>query len=529
MTVPILFKHFGLLIISIFCCVLSIVSLSGCLEKEELVFNNRYDLESDYYEPTAPTLSSTRVVVGGVDLVWSPNSLNGRGFKIERRDSANGMFNPIATVDQNARTYRDIVSLKQGVLVSYRICALGTAKVTSHYSNVLSITLIFPAPYFLGLSSVSTDVAILYWEHDNAYAQSFEIERAEGSGSYSRIATIGSGYDTYFDSTANKNSIYAYRLRAVSANNTSNYSPVLRTQYVSQPYSVARTFYHGNSSKYSVAISPDKRTIAMGGNAIDYIVRISSGAYVCMIYQGYSEPIVATAFARSYGYIITATPYNCSLYDYLGRYIYRNQKQVPIYKVAAKQTSDIFAVCTDNEVSFHNSVDGILQRALTGLNQARAFTFSGDENKFAVGDSSGVVTIYNYLDFSVLGSIASGITKPVDVSFVGNSNNVIAANSMGKITMFNYTTGESVWGITSTQVYKSFGVSEDGSILAAGTSMGVVECRSTIDGSLQKSIQAHTGNVNQVRFVPKDNIFMTVGDDQKATIYAVNGYWSVIN
>jgi fibronectin type 3 domain-containing protein len=82
-------------------------------------------------------LMATQTLPRRIDLSWIDNTTNEVGFKIERKDGANGVFRIIAYTPANATAYTD-ANVIAGVSYSYRISAYNTSS-TSLPSNTVSI------------------------------------------------------------------------------------------------------------------------------------------------------------------------------------------------------------------------------------------------------------------------------------------------------------------------------------------------------------------------------------------------------
>ncbi|MDI6791353.1 MAG: Ig-like domain-containing protein [bacterium] len=159
--------------------------------------------------PYTPTNLSAQVISSSqVNLSWQDNSNNEDGFKIERKTAA-GSYVVIGTTGVNGITYNDS-GVIPNTTYSYRVFAYNQVG-NSDYSNTVSVG---PpaAPTNLVIASISS--LILTWRDNSDNEQGFKIERKEGSGSYTEIATTLANVATYTDTSYSLNTNLSYRVKA---------------------------------------------------------------------------------------------------------------------------------------------------------------------------------------------------------------------------------------------------------------------------------------------------------------------------
>jgi hypothetical protein len=99
--------------------------------------------------PAAPTeLTAQASSIYLVELRWRDNSTDEEGFKIERKDSADGTYVEIATTLANVESYLD-ESVSPGTTYYYRVCAFSSGLYSS-YSSAEVTTPLAPSPYLAG-------------------------------------------------------------------------------------------------------------------------------------------------------------------------------------------------------------------------------------------------------------------------------------------------------------------------------------------------------------------------------------------
>jgi hypothetical protein len=178
--------------------------------------------------PAAPTsLAATAASSTNINLTWTDNSTNETGFKIERAIGG-GAFSPLITVGANVTGYADS-GLTASTSYSYRVRATNGAG-DSAYSNTASATTSAPppsppaAPTGLNATAVSRTQINLTWVDQANNEDGFKIERKQGGGTFTQIATVGANITTYADTGLTRNTQYTYRVRAYNSSGNSAYS-----------------------------------------------------------------------------------------------------------------------------------------------------------------------------------------------------------------------------------------------------------------------------------------------------------------
>ena len=168
--------------------------------------------------PAPSNLTVIPISDESVLLAWTDNTGYEDGFKIER-DAGSG-FTEIGQVTSNVTNFID-TGLTYGQSYNYRIAAYTSAN-TSSWATITAATE-FPAPSDLTASSVSDSEIELTWTDNTDYETGFKIECDGGSG-FTEIATVSADANVYTDSGLTFGQSYDYRVAAITANNTSDYS-----------------------------------------------------------------------------------------------------------------------------------------------------------------------------------------------------------------------------------------------------------------------------------------------------------------
>jgi hypothetical protein len=159
-------------------------------------------------------------------LVWTDNSSNEDGFKIERKSSGES-FSVIATVGSNVNFFDD-AGLSGGTTYTYRVRAFKGA-LNSDYSNEATVTPPNPPnppnppSNLIATATVASTVA-LAWTDNSNNETGFRIERKLSGGNFTEIITVGSNVNSFNDNGLSAGTTYVYRVRAFNGALNSNYS-----------------------------------------------------------------------------------------------------------------------------------------------------------------------------------------------------------------------------------------------------------------------------------------------------------------
>ena len=176
-------------------------------------------------KPSAPSsLSATASSSSSIQLVWADNSSNETSFRIERKTGA-GSFIEIVAVNANTISYTDS-GLEINTTYNYRVRAQNSAG-SSVYSNTTTVkthdTKPNP-PSGLLVKALSATSIELTWVDKSTNETTFHIERREGNGAFSEIASVNANATTYTDTGLKANTPYSYRIRARNVVGDSAYS-----------------------------------------------------------------------------------------------------------------------------------------------------------------------------------------------------------------------------------------------------------------------------------------------------------------
>ena len=179
--------------------------------------------------PAAPTnLVAAAVSSSQINLVWTDNSSNETGFKIEVDEGDTGTFVYLDTVGAGVTSYPD-TGLSVGVTYCYRVYAYN-GEGDSDYSNAdCDVPFAQPpaAPTNLVATAVSETEIELTWTDNSDNETGFKIEVDEGNtGTFVYLDTVGANVTSYPDSGLTTGVEYCYRVYAYNGDGDSGYSNV---------------------------------------------------------------------------------------------------------------------------------------------------------------------------------------------------------------------------------------------------------------------------------------------------------------
>lgn len=193
--------------------------------------------------PVAPTsLTATATGQTTISLAWTDNSGNESGFKIERKTGAGGTYAQIAVTAANATSFGD-TGLTKNTTYYYRIRATNAIGDSAYSNEANATTKDSPpnAPSSLTATAPAYNQVNLSWVDNSTNEQGFYIERATGSGSFARIATVTANTVTFSDFTVTGATTYSYRVQAYNTGGPSAYSNTVAITTPNPPVPTAPT------------------------------------------------------------------------------------------------------------------------------------------------------------------------------------------------------------------------------------------------------------------------------------------------
>jgi len=217
--------------------------------------------------PAPLNLNAIQLTETKVKLIWQDNCNFETGFKIERKQVASGVYSEIDSVGSNETTYEDN-TVQLWETYYYRIKAV-TSKDTSGYSNEISITLDFPAPSNLTVTSISETQIRINWQDNCNFEEGYKVRYVREGYADTIFNDLLSNSTTYFIDLLDRNETYFV---AISAFTLWDESTRLTGKFEYNILHLYKTLSGHADDIESVAFSPDGKWLASGG--LDDTVKI---------------------------------------------------------------------------------------------------------------------------------------------------------------------------------------------------------------------------------------------------------------
>ncbi len=168
--------------------------------------------------PTAPSLLSVSIKGAIVTLVWKDNASDETEYEVQRKED-NGPFSDYGKTGAFNGSGAFIDSkISAGKTYCYRVRATNSGGPSGYSNEACASALPAPpnAPTDLQLSLFSVAQVDLKWT-DGGGTTDFEVQRAEGSGGFTKFNTLSAGKTTDQDKTVQQGKTYSYRINAINA------------------------------------------------------------------------------------------------------------------------------------------------------------------------------------------------------------------------------------------------------------------------------------------------------------------------
>ena len=175
--------------------------------------------------PSAPTGLAATVVSGGrIDLTWTNHSANA-SYTIEQLSDGSSGWQQVATPPDNATGCSVNDPFNGSTTYQFRVRATvyfssyaGVTWVNSYSSAVSVTTPAFPSQPTLNSVTLQSDSSVVLTWSDVAGETGYRIERSTGNnGTWTSLATVGSGITTFTDTGLTVATSYTYRIVAINA------------------------------------------------------------------------------------------------------------------------------------------------------------------------------------------------------------------------------------------------------------------------------------------------------------------------
>jgi len=174
-------------------------------------------------KPLAPTaLAAAGSSAAQIDLTWTDNSNNESGFSIDRSPDGVSGWVTIGSVGANVTAYSD-TTLTENTTEYYRVYA-NSVDGPSLYSSVANAASRLNAPTALSPAVASASQINLSWADNSSFETGYQVERSLDNATWTVIATTAANATTNASTGLAGCTTYYYRIKAVSAGNTSTYT-----------------------------------------------------------------------------------------------------------------------------------------------------------------------------------------------------------------------------------------------------------------------------------------------------------------
>ena len=198
-------------------------------EYKTYVYTDEISIRTD--EVVKPdSLTPTTVSSNQIDLKWTYPEGKISNTIIERRTEGSTSWAEVSRVAAGQNTYSD-KAIAAGTKYYYKVRSYSTDYIKSgaypDESDGSSAVSMLPRPSNLSGFALSGYKIQLKWQ-DVSFETAYILERrASNEGAFIEIAVIPQNTTSYIDNVAHENSIYSYRIKALTGVTSSDYSDVL--------------------------------------------------------------------------------------------------------------------------------------------------------------------------------------------------------------------------------------------------------------------------------------------------------------
>jgi hypothetical protein len=187
------------------------------------------EIEDQIYRDLGPPadpsgLTATALDPDRIDLSWSDNSDVEQAFEVERKRSAIGEFERIATLSPGATAYRD-TGLDSQTTYFYQVRAVNAGGPTV-WLQADATTHQLAAPTGLVVAALDETRIDVSWTDASEYEEGFELQLAAGPEAPWVLAypSLAPGTESVAETTLASGTGYAYRVRAIDGGGASEWS-----------------------------------------------------------------------------------------------------------------------------------------------------------------------------------------------------------------------------------------------------------------------------------------------------------------
>jgi WD40 repeat protein len=470
-------------------------------------------------------------------LQWKRNSALGKTFEVEVSENG-GLYASIASVgiDTTSLTLTSIFHTLSRYF--FRVRAVSDVN-TSNCSNIADAQLSFPAPSGLTLVGISEQSVRLQWKGNDSFATGYEVEMSDNGGAYAHVALASKDSSAVSISKVFlRNSLYVFRVRAVTSVNTSGYSNTVMGQPSFPP----------PSQLALVSLTENAVRVSWWRNdtyATGYEVELSDNGGVFLRID--TAPKDSSSITLSYTFLTTAS------------------YAIRVRAVSAfnqSDYSDVIALRLQFPAPLSLSIGGILESGL----ELRWTSSAGFEEQFSIERkpiggsytevgripstsplftdqtvqktqryvyrvralsahnasiySQEVTAGYGIQDAVYVRSMSGHTTGVLGLAFPPTGARMISAGSDGRMVVWDLVSGEIVRNITGhTRPVNGVAVSPDGQTVASASGDKTVRLWNINTGAPVDTFKSHVSDVLCVAYSPNGQMIASGGADTKLHVW----------
>ncbi|MFW5789528.1 MAG: fibronectin type III domain-containing protein, partial [Spirochaetota bacterium] len=187
------------------------------------------EIEDQIYRDLGPPadpsgLTATALDADRIDLSWSDNADVEQAFEVERKRSAVGEFERIATLSPDSTSYRD-TDLDSQTTYFYQVRAVNAGGATV-WLSADATTHQLAAPIALTVSALDETRIDVAWTDECSWEEGFELQRADGPGGdwITVYPSLAPGTESIAETALASGTGFAYRVRAIDGGGASEWS-----------------------------------------------------------------------------------------------------------------------------------------------------------------------------------------------------------------------------------------------------------------------------------------------------------------